>query len=101
MKKETYEILHIESPDSYYFVSEGKREIIKVVTFEEFAPNSYNLALGDYDVDTKEVDYRVKSKNGDIDKIYATVAKIVEDFTNNHPDCSIYIAGDEEYKTKS
>ena len=101
MKEESYDTVSGSDYFSYWFVSNGKKLIIKVVQFQPSEMNLYNLSLGDYDPISAKIDYKAESKNGDVEKIFATVAKIIIDFTNQYPNYSVLIQGVKDYKTKS
>jgi len=78
-----------------------ERALLKEVYFEKVDENTYNLALGDIDPDTGEVDYEADSRNGDTEKVFATVAEIISDFAFGLPNHWIYISGNRDYKTKA
>jgi hypothetical protein len=92
----------VTSSEDYFvnrFESHGKQVILKEVLFEKMNfDNVYNLALGDINPITDEPDYFVKSKNGDITKIFATIAWIISKFTEKYPIYLVHIKGNEEYK---
>jgi hypothetical protein len=100
MKKEGYK-LYASSSLSYTFVSKGKRgEILKGVFFEEVFENIYNLALVDYDPETKQWSDEVASDNGDIVKIMATVVVVISEFLNEQPERIVYFKGNTPIKQK-
>ncbi len=69
----------------------------KIVQFTIIAESStyviYNLAFGDVNVDSGELDDLSVTNNGDTEKILATVAVAVNLFLNQHPDIGIYATG--------
>src|ERR1700733_10496946 len=87
----------VTSSEDYFvngFVSHGKSVILKEVLFEKMSiGNVYNLALGDVNPITDEPDYFVKARNGDLVKVFATIAGIITKFTEMHPNFVVYIKG--------
>ncbi|MBC8151473.1 MAG: hypothetical protein H7Z72_01040 [Bacteroidetes bacterium] len=85
------------------FVSVGEQgNIIKVVEYALTRnPEEYNLAFGDYDPVTGEVDDQVKSGNGDRDKVLATVSATVIDFLEWYPDATIFAKGSSRARTRT
>ena len=102
MKYERYESLLI-SKDAleFKFISEGpKGNIQKVVQFiETDDPTIYNLAFGDLLADGK-VDDHVKNDNKDRNKILATVAATVYEFTFRYPDKLVFFTGSTPERTR-
>lgn len=85
----------------YTFFSIGKRGIIpKVVAFELTAPNHFNLAFGDFDIQTQTFDDKVVSNNGDTVKVLTTVIQIIIDFFNNNPFAVLDIQGSTSTRTR-
>ena len=69
---------------------------MKAVQFQhipELGKNAYNLAFGDFDKLTGNIDYTVVSNNGDYKVILGTVAIIADNFVNSHPHAIIYVKG--------
>lgn len=102
MKYEKYEPLLI-SKDAleFKFISEGpKGEIQKVVQFIETADATiYNLAFGDLTPDG-EVDDHIKNDNKDRNKILATVAATVYEFTAHYPEKFVFFTGSTPERTR-
>lgn len=86
----------------FAFVSTGvKGDFNKLVKFSEF-PNSnevYNLALGTVLYDST-IDFITPSRNGDRDKILATIGTIAYIFSDKYPDKMIFLRGDTIVKTR-
>ena len=62
----------------FSFVSQGNQgEILKVVVFQFFKNNKYNVALLDLIPETNEYSDEVNSNNGDITKVLTTVLQII------------------------
>lgn len=93
MNLERYEYNIGPRPRQYEFFSEGPRgRIRKVVKFKLYISNGtpyYNLIFGDWVEYSGKIDDRVVSNNGDAQRIFATIAAIVIDFTNSFPDALI------------
>jgi hypothetical protein len=86
----------------FEFVSEGKRgNICKLVQYTAIEGNNiYNLAFGDKDLQTGEIDDTTISNNGDSEKVLATVAKTVYFVTAMHPNYWIFATGSTPSRTR-
>jgi hypothetical protein len=102
MKLERYELKADKSLAVFEFVSEGpKGKIHKLVRFEETnLKGLYNLAFGDLDTTTGEINDSVISNNGDSDKVLATVVATVYAFTKKYPEVWIYATGSTKSRTR-
>jgi hypothetical protein len=60
----------------------------------------YNLAFGDKDLATGEIDDTVISNNDDSEKVLATVVATVYAFTDKYPDTWIYATGSTKSRTR-
>jgi hypothetical protein len=60
----------------------------------------YNLAFGDKDHSTGEIDDKVISNNGDSEKVLATVVATVYAFTDKYPETWIYATGSTKARTR-
>jgi len=102
MQYEKYEPLMI-SKDAleFKFISAGpKGEIQKVIQFIETGNDHiYNLAFGDLMPEGKVNDY-IKNDNKDRNKILATVAAAVYEFTSHYPDRFIFFVGSPPERTR-
>ena len=87
---------------TFEFVSEGKfGGISKLVSFQPTnLKGVFNLAFGDKNPDTGEINDRVISDNGDRDKILATVASTIYAFTDKYPDSWVYLTGSSKSRTR-
>jgi hypothetical protein len=84
-----------EDHSTYKFFSEGPNgRISKIIIFSEFyaGGNIYNVALGDVMRNDRISDTNV-SNNGDIRKIFATVAQVLMDYTSIYPERTIFFQG--------
>jgi hypothetical protein len=102
MNKDIYSFQNIES--SYYvFASEGIRGKVKKGVLisplsddlDEYFYPLFNLAFGDLVVFEGRwiLDDSIRSGNGDMPKVIATVAAIAMDFLDKHPNCSLSFQG--------
>lgn len=85
----------------YEFQSIGPNGIIKkLVQFNQMEDRSvYNLAFGNITLEGS-IDDRTTNNNKDRDKILATIAAIVYDFTTRFPDCYIFFSGSTNDRTR-
>lgn len=58
-----------------------------------------NLGFGDLSPDNS-IDDKIKSNNGDIVKVLATVVDILRHYTSQHPRAEIFFKGSTEERTK-
>jgi hypothetical protein len=102
MKLERYELKANEKLTTFEFISEGpKGKIHKLI---QFSPTNlkglFNLAFGDKNLKTGEIDDLAISNNGDSEKILATVVASVYAFTDINPDAWIYATGSTKSRTR-
>lgn len=98
-----YSLIKDYDPFIYQFISDGpKGEIKKIIQFQtiDLENNLYNLAFGDWNELTKEMDDLVVSNNQDKQKVLATVAFAVKDFVENYPDATIFAKGSTVVRTR-
>lgn len=91
MKQDFYDY-NREEKRLYSFISKGKTSIVKVVQFTPINNDIINLGFGDLLPDGGLND-KVVSDNGDMKKVFATVIRIVQEFTNEFPHMKIAFAG--------
>ena len=87
----------------YKFYSEGpKGKITKVVRYTKIEenPDLYNLAFGDEQHDSWEINDSVITNNNDRDLVLSTVANTVIDFTNYYGECNIVAKGSTTSRTR-
>lgn len=93
-------------PEAYYyeFYSEGpKGSVKKVVRYrliEDFPNRVYNLGFGDWDDEKEDVNDKVKTNNADRQKVLATVAETVVDFTERNPSAYVFAQGSTASRTR-
>jgi hypothetical protein len=102
MKLDRYELKAEKSLTVFEFVSEGpKGKIAKLVQYGETnLKGFYNLAFGDKDLATGEIDDSIVSNNSDSDKILATVVATVYAFTDKRPEAWVYATGSTRSRTR-
>jgi hypothetical protein len=102
MKLERYELEAERSLMVFEFTSEGpKGRIRKLVQFSRTdLKGLYNLAFGDKDLITGEIDDNVVSDNNDSEKVLATVVAAVYKFTGKYPGVWIYATGSTKARTR-
>lgn len=77
----------------YTFVSDGKERIEKVVIFSSTPiPNLYNMGFGDLAADGS-IDDHIRSNNGDLISVMATVIQILKAFLETHPAATVFFIG--------
>ena len=88
----------------YEFYSKGPKGVIKkVVRFTLVSMQSfsyYNLGFGDWNEDEQRIDDFVISNNQDAERVLATVAATVMDFTANYPNVVVYAEGSSVARTR-
>ena len=86
----------------FQFNSEGSKGLVKkMITYTYTgSTNIYNLGFGDYDEETKSIDDKSVSNNGDSQKILATVASTIYAFTEKYPDAWIFATGSTSVRTR-
>jgi len=99
-----YEYVPNENFTNYEFYSDGPNGIIrKMIIFSEVTRKPfkiYNLAFGDVNERTGDLDDTVTSNNQDRDKVLATVAASIHDFCNTHGNHFIYAQGSTLSRTR-
>lgn len=87
---------------SYQFVSQGPKGFVpKLIQFTSIGPDGvFNLAFGNEDLPTGEIDDMAVSNNGDIAMVLATVVEAIRDFVNIHPRAIIYFSGSTHSRTR-
>jgi hypothetical protein len=82
---------------NYEFFSEGQSgRIRKMIVFRQLITQPfvvYNLAFGDLNEETGDIDDGVISNNQDRDKVLATVAATIHDFSDKNGNHLIYAEG--------
>lgn len=102
MKLDRYELKAEQSQMVFEFLSEGpKGQIPKLIKYSETALKGfYNLAFGDKDLQTGNINDLVISNNGDGEKVLATVVSSIYSFTDRYPGSWIYATGSTKARTR-
>ena len=102
MKMPKYPLASSDSLMTFEFVSEGPKGLIhKLVRYQPTnLKDIYNLAFGDKDHTTGNIDDTVISNNGDSEKVLATVVATVYAFTDKYPNVWIYATGSTKSRTR-
>src|SRR3982750_1188916 len=99
MERRLYEFVQLGAA-RYFFISEGKQRIAKVVKFAPFGiTDIINLSFGDL-LEDNSIDDSSNSNNGDIIQVLSTVVDIVRHFTLQNPQANVYIEGIDESRKR-
>ena len=87
---------------AYDFISKGRKgEIRKGVRYTQTGfTDIWNLAFGDINADTGDMDDSIVSNNGDSEKVLATVARTCVKFTDHFPGTMIFAIGSTPSRTR-
>ena len=102
MKLDRYELIAGRNLTTFEFLSEGRKgKIVKVIQFQQMnLENLYNLAFGDKNADTGELDDKVVTDNGDSEKVLATVVAALYAFAYRYIDAWVYATGSNSARTR-
>lgn len=102
MNIEKYALTAGSNQTVFEFVSEGhKGKIQKLILFQLlFEPNFYNLAFGDKNLLTGDLNDLAVSNNGDTDKVLATVVGALYVFFDEYPDAVVSARGSTPARTR-
>ncbi len=95
MNNEKYHLKAGTEFTRFEFISEGaKGTVRKIIEFQKMnSKNVYNLAFGDYNSETDQIDDLVVTNNGDTEKVLSTVASAVYAFLDVYPNAYVYATG--------
>ncbi|MDQ3843503.1 MAG: hypothetical protein M3342_05750 [Bacteroidota bacterium] len=102
MKVEKYQLKSESSFKTFEFISEGPKGLMrKRIEFQKTNdPRLFNLAFGDKNPDTGEINDKVVSNNADSEKVLATVVAAVYTFFDKHPNTFIYATSSTKARTR-
>lgn len=102
MKLPKYPLASSDKFMTFEFISEGPKGLIhKLVRFQSTnLKDVYNLAFGDKDHTTGDIDDTVISNNNDSEKVLATVVATVYAFTDKYPHAWKYATGRSKSRTR-
>ena len=96
-----YPVLYqVSQSHQYWFVSLGRKKIIKCVEFQPLGGNSFNLCLLDYIPEINEMSDQAISNNGDVKIVLWTVAWCAEHFLKQYPKHVIVFSGNSDGRNK-
>ncbi len=86
----------------YWFVSVGKRKVIKCVRFTivDLSAQLYNLSLVDWQSETNSFTDQVITNNGDTTKVLQTVAYSTHCFFERFPLSTVYFSGNSSSRNR-
>jgi hypothetical protein len=95
-----YEYQESEKTDEgvkYFFVSKGKRDVVKVIHYMCSATMNdrkvFNLGFGDYELEKDIIDDKMNTDNGDVYKVFNTVLYTIPVFFEAFPNSTILVQG--------
>lgn len=102
MKTNKYALRSEESYTVFEFISMGpKGDVHKLVHFQKTNESGlYNLAFGDKNHETGELDDLAKTNNGDSEQVLATVVAALYAFFSKHPEALVYATGSTASRTR-
>lgn len=102
MKLPKYQLASSDKLMTFEFISEGPRGLIhKLVRYQPTnLKGVYNLAFGDKDQSSGDIDDTIISNNGDSEKVLATVVATVYAFTDKYPEAWVYASGSTKSRTR-
>ena len=104
MNLERYDYERKRTYKEYFFYSEGpKGRILKVVRFilvYGYPASYYNIIMGDWNKELNDIDDLSVSNNGDAEKVLATIAGIILDFTGIFNNAKVHVIGSTFSRTR-
>lgn len=102
MKIEKYQLKSESTLTTFEFISEGPKGLIrKRIEFQITTdPRLFNLAFGDKNPVTGEIDDKIVSNNADSEKVLATVVGAVYAFSDKYQNTFIYAKGSTKARTR-
>jgi len=102
MRIEKYTLKSESTLTVFEFISEGPNGLMrKLIQFQETnQPDLFNLAFGNKNSETGEIDDLSVSNNGDSEKVLATVVSALYAFFDKHPGAFVYATGSTPARTR-
>lgn len=101
MNREIYPVIKDLVKLKFTFFSIGPKGVIpKVIQFIKIADDYFNLTFGDWHDAAEKIEDFVRTNNKDRDKVLATVASVVLEFTNYFPNAIIMAQGSTPARTR-
>jgi hypothetical protein len=111
MNVEKYTTKSTVSSLIYTFDSVGTKTIKKVVIYSKIEypeyvglptdAEVYNLGFGDFNEETGGIDDKIESRNGDTEKVLATVANTAHEFWEEYPNALLFFRGSQSLGEKA
>jgi len=76
------------------------KKVVKFTPIDTKKFTCFNLGLGDWDESQQMVDDSIISNNQDTEKVFASVADIIFQFTDRNPNAIIYVEGNSESRVR-
>ena len=100
MEKPSYHFKVSSDALVYEFESVSSEKIIKkIVIYEPLDDDLYHFGFGDL-TEQGDIDYKVQSKNQDMDKVLMTVVKTMFLFFEKYPDKQLVFGGSTELRSR-
>ena len=100
MEKPSYHFKVSSDALVYEFESvSSEKTIKKIVIYEPLEDDLYHFGFGDL-TEQGDIDYKVQSKNQDMDKVLMTVVKTMFLFFENYPDKQLVFGGSTELRSR-
>jgi hypothetical protein len=104
MNLERYDYERKRTYKEYFFYSEGpKGSILKVVRFilvYGYPASYYNIIMGDWNKELNDIDDLSVTNNWDAEKVLATIAAIILDFTGIFSNAKVHVTGSTSSRTR-
>ncbi len=102
MKLEKYRLRADPDQKAFEFTSVGRLgSVLKGIYFQQSAEQDlFNLAFGDIDPATGEMDDLAITNNGDTEKVLSTVVAALYVFFRSHPNASVYATRSTKARTR-
>jgi len=100
MDLEYYEFEQVDE-FAYRFFNKGPKGTFEMrVSFRRISKDAYHLGFGVFEPKKQWLDDQIELRNGDTQKILATVANTALAFLEEHPTCYIYATGSTAARTR-
>ena len=102
MKLSKYHLKAESKFTRFEFISEGNKGAVrKLIEFQATSDEDvYNLAFGDKDPSTGDLNDLAVTNNGDTEKVLATVVAALYVFFDNYPTAYVYATGSTKARTR-
>ena len=102
MKLPKYQLKAESSFTRFEFISEGNKGLVrKLIEFQATTEaDVYNLAFGDKDFISGEINDLAVTNNGDTEKVLVTVVAALYIFFDNYPTTYVYATGSTKARTR-